>query len=103
MKTYAMECFLKVNRLVLFPDGSTAWITAFTNEDIASNRCVFLFLFWQKAHLEHIGQIGAEPPNVEIPKIRLWLTSILGFVEHLTKRVLCDLPDFLARPPILHT
>src|SRR5712692_9923659 len=103
MEAYAMERFLKVYRFVLFPDGRTSGVAAFANEHIAFDGRVFGSLLWQKTHLKHIGQIKAEPADVEVSEIRLQITLVLGPVKHLAERVFGDLAELLCLPAGLHS
>lgn len=44
VKSDAMKSFLKVDWFVFFPDSCASGITAFANEHVAFDRCVFLRL-----------------------------------------------------------
>src|SRR6218665_943291 len=98
LKADAMECLLKVNWILLLPDGGATGVSTLTNQHITFDRRVFLILFREKWHLKNIREIKGKPANVEVPQVRLQVTFVFLFVEHFPERVHRNLFDWLDLP-----
>ena len=102
MEPGAMKGLLEIDWIVLIPNRSPPWISAFADEEVAFNRRIPFGFFTQESHLQQIGEIKLKPADVEVSEVGPGFTFVLRLVQHLPKRMLSDVGDFSALPSRLH-
>jgi hypothetical protein len=80
MEAHSMKRLLKMDGIVLVPNGGPSGIAAFADQYVSFDGSVLGGLVRKKPHFEKIRKIEGEPADIEIAQVLLRLPLVLCLV-----------------------